>query len=155
MAHHTHLHLAWLTLLMSGAPSASYATEWVSIGTVDSSFGPSQVELDADSIKQSTSTPIPEELEFQLLHSKVRSAWFRLSFAPVEIERQAMSSALMRININCDTNSTQTEALIAYAGTRGRGKRLAATDSAYRTPWVDIVPDSLQDIARQELCASE
>jgi len=151
MAYLPRSYLSMLAWAIVSLPSTSVAAEWVNIGTVDSQFGTSEVEIDTASIRKFTGTRIREEREFQL-YSKVRSAWFRISFRPVEIEGQKMSSALMRININCDIDSVQTEAMVVFSGTRGRGRRLASTDSEYRTIWTDIVPESLQDLARQELC---
>lgn len=140
-----------MVALLTAPPITSHATNWRGIGTVDSQFGLAEVELDTDSIKQFTNTRIREELGIQF-YSKVRSAWFRMSFSPVEIRGQEMSSGLMRININCDTSHTQTEAMIVFSRPRGKGKRLGATDDDYRTQWVDIVPNTLQDLARDELC---
>ncbi|MFC5550164.1 surface-adhesin E family protein [Massilia aerilata] len=132
------------------SPSFSSAAEWTKVGEVDSQFGPSVVELDSSSIRNFTSTPEQEELEFQRFHSKVRSAWFRISFSPTEVEGQTISSGLIRLAVNCDINQTQTEQMIVYSGTRGTGKKLASTQT--RSLWVDIVPDSLPDLARRELC---
>lgn len=143
---------AGLALAVAALPTASFATEWVHLGEVDSQFGPSRVELDVDSIRKSSGSKEIEVLRYEILHSKVRSGWFRVSFKPVIIEGQKMSSGLMRININCNSSLVQTEAMIVYEGARGTGKRLGATDPDSINLWTDIVPDSLQDLARHELC---
>jgi transcriptional regulator of aromatic amino acid metabolism len=146
---------ATLIFALATVPVVSLSAEWVHIGVVNSQFGSAKVELDVDSIRKSSGSKEIEVLRYEILHSKVRSGWFRVSFKPVVIKGQKMSSGLMRININCNTASVQTEAMIVYEGARGTGKRLASTESDSINLWTDIVPDSLQDLARHELCQYE
>ena len=145
----------YLFLLLSLAviPSRSTAAAWVEIGAVDSQFGRAVVELDKSSIKHTFPSYSSEESvdnRFQL-HAKVRSAWLRISFAPVSIEGQTMSSTLMHMSFICDSSRSRTDQMIAFAGPRGTGKKLASSD-AKAGLWTEIIPDTLQDLAYTVLC---
>ena len=128
--------------------------DWTVIGSVDSQFGPSLVELKSSSIRNDANPSGPQD-HWQR-YSKMRSAWIRITFAPVQVEarKESMSSALMHLSVSCDTSTARTDSMIAFSGSRGEGEKLASTSDRDNSLWVKIATDTVQDIAQSVLCAS-